>query len=179
MTLVLRELYDLTLTRILLTPTTTGVQRVRKVLTSHNLICLFLLRCEQISCQRTHLLIVVRFTLCVIRRLLSICALRVIRGEFVIPMKDHGKHEFELAADHRPQRPLRYGLLVLSQQVLKALVEDGLDLIQLKQLRVSIEELVECLVEQLEGNLVRLLPSIVHLVTLAILTYADEGCDVW
>lgn len=97
----------------------------------------------------------------------------------MIPMKDHGKHEFELAADHRPQRPLRYGLLVLSQQVLKALVEDGLDLIQLKQLGVSIEELVEGLVEQLEGNLVRLLPSIVHLVTLAILTYADEGCDVW
>jgi hypothetical protein len=37
---------------------------------------------------------------------------------------------------------------------LKALIKDGLDLIQLKQLGVSIEELVEGLVEQLEGNLV-------------------------
>jgi hypothetical protein len=115
MTLILRELNDLSLTRILLTPTTAGVQRVRKVLTSHDLIRHFLLWCERISGQRTHLLIVVWFTICVIRGLLSICALRVIRGEFVIAVKNHGKYEFELAADHRPQCPLRYGFLVLSQ----------------------------------------------------------------
>ena len=49
--------------------------------------------------------------------------------------------------------------LVLLQKVLKAIVEDGLDLIYLKKLCITIEELIECLIKDFQRDLLVLLIS--------------------
>jgi hypothetical protein len=49
--------------------------------------------------------------------------------------------------------------LVLFQKVLKAIVEDGLDLINLKKLCITIEELIEGLIKDFQRYLLVLLIS--------------------
>jgi hypothetical protein len=50
-------------------------------------------------------------------------------------------------------------LLVLLQEVLKAIVEDGLNLIYLKKLCITVEELVEGLIKDFKRDLLVLLTS--------------------
>ena len=50
-------------------------------------------------------------------------------------------------------------LFILLQEVLKAIVEDGLNLIYLKKLCITIEELVEGLIKDFKRDLLVLLTS--------------------
>lgn len=50
-------------------------------------------------------------------------------------------------------------LFVLFQKVLEAIVEDGLNLVNLKKLCVTVEELIEGLIKDFQGDLLVLLTS--------------------
>ena len=91
--------------------------------------------------------------------IVCVCALGVVRWQLMIPVDDHREQEFELAGNHCAECPLWDMFLVLLQKVLKAIVEDGLDLIYLKKLCITIEELIEGLIKDFQRDLLVLLIS--------------------
>jgi len=54
-----------------------------------------------------------------------------LEDELVVGVDDHRKEELKALANDLSEAPLRDGLLVLAEQVLKALVENNFDLIHL------------------------------------------------
>jgi hypothetical protein len=67
----------------------------------------------------------------------------------MIAVDDHWQHEFKISRYHSSKGSLGYALLILSQEVLKALIKDGLNLIDLEKLLIPIKELIESLIKSL------------------------------
>ena len=73
--------------------------------------------------------------------------------DFLIFMHQLGYHEFELFLHHLSKISLTDGCSVLPEDPLEALIQNAFNLLQLKQLRIPVEELIKGLIECLQWYL--------------------------
>ena len=88
---------------------------------------------------------------------ICICTFSMIWRQLMVTVDNHGEQKLELAANHRTESPLWYAFLIFLEEVLKAFIKHGLNLIYLQKLCISVEKLIECLIENLQRNLLVLL----------------------
>lgn len=87
----------------------------------------------------------------------------------VILVNYHREYKLKTSSDNSSKSPFRYCFFVLAQKILKAFIQNSLDLLNIQKMTISIEELIERFIESLDWHFI--LPRIqsLHAVSLVFI----------